>query len=484
MKSLLPDTIAQRTLLTLLLGLTFSLLASLAIYYGDRADALARLGGGQIIERIVATTLLIENTRPEERERAIQAINGPTLRVSWGPASLLPERAIDDWRVRLVQRSLEAQFGALPAGRLRVAYAEAPDAPDPMALPGDTSARMEDMRIRMRTMMGGASGGMMGAGPGAMMGSGLVGRSLRVSFQLGDGTWLNFAAPTEVEAPFWSLRLVSSITVLALTVILLSAWVVRRLTAPLATFAQAAERLGVDVNAPPLSETGPREVRKATQAFNEMQQRLRQFIEDRTRMIAAISHDLRTPITRMRLRAEFVEDEEQQAKMLADLQEMEAMIASVLSFASDEASAGPQEDVDLVSLVRGLCDDAVEMGDPVSFEAEGSLTMTCRPLALRRVFANLIENAVKYASRARVSLFETPQEVTIRIDDDGPGIPEAEREQVFAHFYRMERSRNRETGGTGLGLSVARSIVRAHGGDILLGASPEGGLRVSVVLPR
>lgn len=212
--------------------------------------------------------------------------------------------------------------------------------------------------------------------------------------------------------------------------------------------------------------------------------RLGKFIDDRTRMIAAISHDLRTPITRMRLRAEFVEDPEQQAKMMSDLEEMEAMIASVLAFARDEAANEPRKVVDLVALVREICDAAAEAGRPVRFSAEGAVALSCRPMALRRAFANLIDNAVKYGGEARVALEAANGEVAVRIDDQGPGIPEDERERVFAPFYRMERSRSRETGGVGLGLAAARSIVRAHGGDIALDNRAEGGLRVTVTLPR
>jgi len=484
-RRLLPDSIAGRTLLALLLGLTFAQFASIAIYYSDRADALASLGGSQIVERVAAISRLVEHAPASKRERIVEAVNGPTLRVAWSRETPLPDQRADDWRIRLVKRALVAQLGAQAADRLRLAYAETAGAP-PLVMPmmmthppegqSRRDAWREDMGIHMRYMMSDMMGGMAGAAP--------IGRSLRVSFRLGDGSWLNFAAPTEVEAPFWSPRFVLSLTVMALMVIALSAWVVRRLTAPLAVFARAAERLGRDVNAPPLPETGPREVRQATRAFNEMQHRLGKFIDDRTRMIAAISHDLRTPITRMRLRAEFVEDPEQRAKMLNDLQEMETMISSVLAFARDEAAVEPRKAVDLVALVEGVCNDAAEAGRPVRFEAEGEITLSCRPLALRRAFANLIDNAIKYGGEARVALAATNGEVTVRIDDRGPGIPEDERERVFAPFYRMERSRSRETGGAGLGLAVARTIVRAHGGDIAPSDRPEGGLRMTVTLPR
>jgi signal transduction histidine kinase len=313
----------------------------------------------------------------------------------------------------------------------------------------------------------------------------LMGRdNVHVSLQLPDETWLNFVAPFEAAPPFWSLRFALSVSLMALAVAAFSIWVARRLTAPLRGFAHAAERLGVDVHAPPLPEQGTREVRQATRAFNQMQKRIRRFIDNRTQMFAAISHDLRTPITRLRLRAEFVEDPAQQAKMLADLDEMEAMISSTLSFARDEAGDEPRETVDLVALVARVCDDLADAGLAATFSGEGREPYSCRPIALRRAFSNLIENGANYGERARVSLSAQEGRVLVQIDDDGPGIPEDQMENLFKPFFRLEGSRSRETGGTGLGLTVARTVIRAHGGEITIHNRPEGGLRVEVVLPR
>jgi signal transduction histidine kinase len=259
---------------------------------------------------------------------------------------------------------------------------------------------------------------------------------------------------------------------------------IRRLTAPLRTLARAAERLGRDVNAPPLEERGAADVRQTLRAFNEMQARIQRFIEDRTRMIAAISHDLRTPITRLRLRAEFVEDAEQQAKMLADLDAMETMIRATLGFAREEANQEPRCDLDLVALLRAICEDSPGACLTVEPAGTGTLTINGQPVALRRGFGNLIDNAVKYGHRARVRLSNGGDGAIVEIDDDGPGLPEEELERVFKPFYRVEQSRSRDTGGTGLGLSVARTVFRAHGGDVVLSNLSGGGLRATVTLPR
>lgn len=202
-------------------------------------------------------------------------------------------------------------------------------------------------------------------------------------------------------------------------------------------------------------------------------------------MVAAISHDLGTPITRMRLRAEFVEDDDQKKRMLADLDDMERMVKAALSFTRDEATCEPRTSVDLRTLLQRVCDDVSDTGHEIDLMAgEVPVPYACRPAALRRALTNLVENAAKYGKRARVSLRGTARTAIVRIDDDGPGIPEDLREQAFKPFGRLESSRSRETGGTGLGLTVARTIIRAHGGEIALTNRPEGGLRVDVTLPR
>ncbi len=257
----------------------------------------------------------------------------------------------------------------------------------------------------------------------------------------------------------------------------------RRLTAPYALLAQAAERLGRDINAESLPEKGPREVRAAAHAFNLMQERLRRFIGDRDQLVAAISHDLRTPVTRLRLRAEFVEDADQRARMLTDLEDIEAMTRSVLAFASDSAQPEAREQIDLISLAESLCSDMPGVTLELAPDLPPRLKCLAGPVGLRRAIANLIDNAVKYGDAARVSLVADAAAIRIVVDDDGPGIPPEDMEAVFRPFRRLEASRNRETGGAGLGLTIARSVARAHGGDVILTNRPQGGLRAEIVLP-
>jgi signal transduction histidine kinase len=262
-----------------------------------------------------------------------------------------------------------------------------------------------------------------------------------------------------------------------------SIWAVSLATRPLGRLSEAADRFGTDVNAAPMPETGPREVRQAAAAFNRMQRRLRQFVLDRTRMLAAISHDLRTPLTRMRLRAEMVEDEEQRTKMLNDLHEMDEMIGATMAFAREENAEEKTELTELDRLLTALVDDAVETGQPVVKAKIEPLTVRVRPRAIKRALINIVDNAVRYGGGAAIGLSEDGDDAVIRIVDHGPGVPEAERDAVLRPFYRCETSRSRDTGGIGLGLSIASDAISAHGGHMILSETPGGGLTVEVRLP-
>jgi signal transduction histidine kinase len=455
MKRLIPETIVARTLLVLIIGLTISHTLSVALYFTDQSTALMFAGEEHIGDHIVTISRLTETASQAERQRIVELADDPKLHVFWSRESAIRDDRTGGWKADILRGILDAHFGNRRERGFRLRYTEAIMA-DPW-----------QEHIQQRH------------------GGGELGKTLMVSLRLPDMSWLNFAAPVESPAPFWSLRFALSMVVMLLAVGIFSALVVRHLTRPLANFARAAQRLGVDVKAPSLPESGPAEVRQAAQAFNEMQERIRRFVEDRTQMVAAISHDLGTPITRLRLRAEFVEDEETRKKMLADLEDMEKMVFSVLSFARNEAASEPHAMVDLRTLLHRVCDDMADAGHPVSLDAgDDAVAYGCRPAALRRALTNLIDNAVKYGRQARVSLDATPDTVLIRIDDDGPGIPEELREEIFKPFQRLEASRSRETGGSGLGLTVARTIIRAHGGDVVLVNRSEGGLRAEVRLPH
>jgi signal transduction histidine kinase len=231
-------------------------------------------------------------------------------------------------------------------------------------------------------------------------------------------------------------------------------------------------------------ETGTIETRQASHAFNTMQARLRSLIENRTRMLAAISHDLRTPLTLLRLRAENVENPQERDKMLGTIAEMDSMVSETLQFARDEATTEVRRPTDIAALVQSIVDDMADAGLPVKMQPAGPIVYDCRPDALKRAIRNLLDNAVKYGTAASVAIQTTPKTIEIIIEDEGPGIPEQELSRVFDPFYRLEGSRSRETGGVGLGLAIAQSTVQAHRGELVLSNRPTGGLCARIALPR
>jgi signal transduction histidine kinase len=310
--------------------------------------------------------------------------------------------------------------------------------------------------------------------------------SLTIAVQLADGRWLNAATLLPRPTATWAWYTITLMAIMAAAVCAIVILSVRRITRPMRALAAAAERLGRGEDVPPLDETGPADIRGTTQAFNQMNERLHRFVRDRTRMLAAISHDLRTPITTLRLRAEFIEDAETRDKVLETLAEMQEMIEGVLSFVREDAAREDTRPIDMGALIASLCDDLADNGLEVEFANPPSppIVYRCRPVALKRALNNVIENAVKYGKRAHVTLSEDANWIEMTIDDEGPGIPEADLERVFEPFQRLEESRSRETGGTGLGLAIARSIARGHGGNIVLSNRPAGGLRATIQLPR
>jgi signal transduction histidine kinase len=303
------------------------------------------------------------------------------------------------------------------------------------------------------------------------------------AIRLTDGSWAVFTVGRQTWGLSRSQRRGIGIAIALLSIILVTLVSTRLLVRPIEHFTEAAERFGRDPKAAAIDEIGPAELRRAARAFNGMQANVQRFIEDRTQMVAAISHDLRTPITRMRLRAEFVEDEEQRDRMLGDLDQMAEMIEATLAFARDDAASEPPTALDLPSLLESMADEASDAGHEASYHGPAHRIFQGRPVALRRAFGNLVDNAIKYGESVEITLDDTDDGCRIVIADRGPGIAATDRERVFAPFVRLEGSRNRDTGGTGLGLSIARSIVRGHGGEIRLENRMEGGLSVSVSLP-
>lgn len=297
-----------------------------------------------------------------------------------------------------------------------------------------------------------------------------------------DGRWMVVRPQPAFGLDPWQQRLLLT---LALTLLVMApvAWVLaRRMAAPIALFATAAERLGRDPRAEPLPATGPAELRTAVTAFNQMQERLSRYVEDRTAMVAAIAHDLRTPLTRLRFRLEGLPDD-QRAKIAADLDQMEEMVSAALTFVRDTGRSAERTRLELSSLLESLCDEMAETGADAQAVPGEKLVIEGDPMALRRLFTNLLENAVKFGERARARTFAENGFAVVEIEDDGPGVEGQDQDRLFEPFYRGEPSRSRQTGGIGLGLAIVRSIARAHGGEVTLNDRPGGGATARVVLP-
>jgi len=461
----LPQSLFGRLMLVLGTGLLLAQLLSAAINLAERDRLLVTASGMQQAERIADVVRLLDPLAPSERERIAAVLNVPPLVVSLHEAPADRDSTGD-------ASPRAAMFGAM----LR------------SALGGERNVRVDP----------GAAFGPPPWGPGTghhhMMGAGPPGAGpfrpgpplpvLRAQVELRDGRWARFDSELPAAAATLPWRLALTLAILLAAVLVLSYVAVRWVTRPLHVLAGAAEALGKDINRPPLPEAGPLEIRQAARAFNTMQDRLVRFIEDRTRILTAMSHDLKTPITRMRLRADLLDDEELRERFEADLKEMEAMVTDTLEFMRGMGGQEAPQPIDVTALLESLQSDNEAMGRRVAIEGQAAAPFVARISLLKRCLANLIDNAVLYGESATVRMEDGQSALTIRVLDEGPGIAEADLEKVFEPFYRLEQSRSRATGGTGLGLAIARNIARMHGGDIALRNRSTRGLEAVLTLPR
>ncbi len=472
MRRLLPQSLFGRLLLFLTGGLVVAQLLSAAILLQDRDQALYHAIGGHVAQRIAAIVNLLDDLETADRHRLVTALDLPPTRISLD----LPWETIEpDERYHsvLFRGLLKRQLGPDRPFQLEINDDLPPPPPlaerprwfdsDPPPRPPERADRPP--RWRMHAMMMGL-------------------RNFVVQVRLHDGAVVTFQQILPEEIIAWPTRLLLILLVLLVSVAVLAALAVRALTRPLAVLADAAGELGRDIRRPPLDEKGPLEVQRAARAFNTMQERLIRYIEDRNRILAAISHDLKTPITRLRLRTELLDDAPLKEKFLLDLDDMQRMAQASLDFLRGGEDSEPIAPMDLNALLESLQEDAEDVGHAVSISGAASQPLRCRPLALKRCLTNLVDNALKYGQSAEIAVADAATRLRLIVRDRGPGIPAAELEHVFEPFYRLEGSRSRDTGGTGLGLSIARNIARAHGGELSLRNHPQGGLEAVLELPR
>lgn len=474
MTRLLPRSLFGQLLLALLLGLLAAQAVGTWFMLDDRLRLAARVMGGYAAQRIAGIVTLLDEAVPAERDRLVKALSVPPTRIAldepWhteGVADSDRARAFVSILQQSLDRPREVQVLSIVVSRdrareerERMRSTEADREPRHKAMTDDGRAT-PFKRGRMPLMV------------------------VIAQIRLADGATATFrhALPQPpIEQP---MRLLVLVAVTGLTVALLAGWAVRRLTRPLATLADAATGLATNLDQPPLPESGPTEVSRAAKAFNSMQRELKAYVETRAQALAGVSHDLRLPLTRVRLRLEKLVDADVKRSIESDLDEMEHMISGTLDYLRAGSSTEAAVLTNINALVEGVAEDMEALGAIVRVHGKAEAALAVRPQALRRCLANLMENARRYGgNEIDVTILDDRDMLAVRIEDQGPGIPVPERERVFEPYVRLEQSRAKHTGGTGLGLAIARAIARAHGGDVTLADRPGGGLAVVVRLAR
>jgi signal transduction histidine kinase len=474
----LPRSLFSRLMIVFLIGLIIAQGVGLTIMLQDRGESLSQASGVQSVRRIADTVLLFDAVNETERERLVKLLSSPSMRILITPqlpasfVGLIDQRSIESPQSQMFTSVLQRILGR--DREIRLVVLERDRA---------TQLAVNEPR-RAMTYPRSEVAGAVGYGHSAQsLNRAHMRASVVAQIRLQDGNWVVFDSQLQAESASWPYRVMISLLVLLIAVVVMAFVGVRWVTRPLKQFALAATELGKNIDRPPLPEMGPAEVIQAARALNGMQARLSRYLQDRTRILAAMSHDLKTPITRMRLRAELLDDGHVREKFTRDLAELESMVSGTLDFMRGLEGTEALQPVDLNALLESLQADARELGHRVEISGVAEEPFECRPSALKRCLSNLIENAIKYGDAAHVRLMTSPDALHIVIKDEGPGVPATELERLFEPFYRLESSRNRDHGGTGLGLTIARSIAEQHGGTLILKNGVDQGLESHLILP-
>ena len=465
---LLPRSLFSRLVLVLLGGLAVAQLLSYAIHMRERGELLLQASGVQSAQRVADIVRLLESADPAGRRRIAKILSAPPLLVSLDRGLIAPSP----------ETGPESARGALFGAMLRRFLGE--EWPVESVIAGAPPADFAPPHGPGR----GVQGPMHGRFGATMHGPAWGGIAFVSQVRLHDGTLVTVDARQPEPGAGWPYRMLLSLAVLLTAVVVLSLVAVRWATRPLNALADAADELGRNIHRRPMEESGPIEVVRAARAFNTMQLRITAYLRERTSVLAAMSHDLKTPVTRLRLRAELLPDPQLQRKFTRDLEELEAMVAATLDFLRGTAGSEAAQPVDMTALLESLQADLSEVGSQVTISGSPLRPYVGQPVALKRCVRNLVENAVKYGKSASIEVDDSEERLRILVRDEGPGIPPAEIDRVFEPFYRLEDSRNRDTGGTGLGLTIAQSIAQSHGGELTLENRPGAGLEARLTLPR
>lgn len=480
-------SLAARLIVLILLALVISHAIGFAIIWDERRLAARDTIRNLVADRITAVTRLVESTAPDLHDNVLAAATTQDLLFRIDNDAAVPLRLAESRIERILQRRL-AEYLERPAEDIRFAFSadwgkdrrlfdtawdHDRDAPagksDDDDWDHDHFGKHEegDNRRFLDRKPG---------GPGI---------GLRASIRLQDGNWLNVASILRAPPGSWGGPGMISFLVSALAIIVIVTWLVRRTMRPLRDLTAAATAVGRGDRPPPVAETGPSDIRNLISAFNTMRDRVDRFVNDRMHMLAALSHDLRTPLTSLRLRAEMLEDEEERSRFIATLDELQSMTEEVLAFIRLEAETETAVPTDLGALVRAIIDE--KAGDKTRISLTGGKHLSplpCRPIAVKRALRNLIDNAVRFGTEVDVQIEAREEFVSLKVRDNGPGMREADLERAFDPFVRLDPARGADTGGVGLGLAICRSIARSHGGDVRLTNRTEGGLCADLTLPR
>lgn len=461
MRPSLPGTLRSQIILLIVATLAAAQALSLWMFIDQRGLAVRSALALEAADRTGNIARLLEDAPVTLRPEILQAASSALVQFSIAKTPIVThdDHSGPAWIAERI-RSI------LGSGRVGAIHVEMHSGPIPAQMPSMPGVSPQMMRMHQE-----------------MNAEKMSTTALNLSVALKDGSWLNMTSRFH-DPPFqwvWSEVATFAVTAILLAVVLWLA--LARLVGPLQHLATAADQLGRGEDVEPIAPAGPVEMRRLAAAFNEMQDRLHRFVSERTRLLGALGHDLRSPLTALRVRAEMVDDDETRERMIAIIEEMQEMVDATLSFARGMATTEPVETVRLTEFLGSLCREIEEAGGEVTSGGITDVSIRLRRNAMRRAIRNLIENALRYGKRATVTAQIEAADVVITIADDGPGIPDESLDQVFDPFVRLETSRSRDTGGVGLGLSIARTIVLAHGGDIKLVNRPEGGLNAVVRLP-
>lgn len=470
LKKLQPSSLAAQMILVVLLALIVAQVLSLMILGSAYRSVLSDINQRARFQQIESLVYLLETSPREDYQAILSAVRSKGVRFNISDTSPINPEKMGE-REKALAGKLEQDLGDNYQSRIRILIDR---------LEEGRPSFSEDCRGR-KNCFEPRSGG---HEPYRHRFPDRLPRlaKLKVSVQMNNGLWLNMKA-SGPDLPPLAARQTIVFLITSVFFVLIALWImVRRITRPMRMLANASHRLGRGEGVEELPEKGPADLRETIRAFNQMNNRLQRFVSDRTRMLAALSHDLRTPITTMRLRVELMSESSDRDHLLATLDEMHQMSEATLAFMRQSSDNEPTRKVDLGAMLESLCDDQMELGHDVQFAESDTAIVSCRLVSLKRAIRNLVENAVKYGQRAEVHMQITEESVSVMIQDFGPGIPDNQLDKVFEPFFRLESSRNRDTGGIGLGMAIARNVIRNHGGEITLENNDQG-LMVKAILP-